>query len=320
MGDRLHGLDGLRGIAALIVFWHHITLNRGTPGALPLGDVAVDVFFVISGFVMAHTYDARINTGKLTAIGFIAIRIKRLWPVYAVGCAIGLVALLSDSISVTIALPAFALALMFLPAPFISEKLFPVNGPGWSLSFELLANLFHAFALARLTTRQLGYLTLMLTFAFSAKIYADGHIQGGTHAYAVDHAIIRTAAMYTIGVFLCRAHAYRLAVPPFFGMVIFPFVVITAPGGVVASLALIALCPFAVIAAIRLDGTSPFLHFIGSLSYPLYAVHIPIVLLMKDQPLWLVMAISVAVALAVAFALDRHRFPIFSRRARIERI
>ena len=76
------GLDGLRGMAALFVAMRHISFfhNLGVHG----GYLAVDLFFVLSGFVIANAYEARLASG-LSAKRFLALRYVRLWPVYAAG-------------------------------------------------------------------------------------------------------------------------------------------------------------------------------------------------------------------------------------------
>src|ERR1700722_12878203 len=83
------GLDGLRGVAALFVAMRHISFfhNLGVHG----GYLAVDLFFVLSGFVIANAYEARLAGGP-SAPRFLVLRYVRLWPVYALGAGLGLIA------------------------------------------------------------------------------------------------------------------------------------------------------------------------------------------------------------------------------------
>lgn len=61
-------LDALRGVAALLVVWYHYNLNIGGLG-LRFGYLAVDLFFILSGFVLAKSYDPRFQAGR-TSLGF----------------------------------------------------------------------------------------------------------------------------------------------------------------------------------------------------------------------------------------------------------
>lgn len=82
-------LDGLRGIAALLVVAHHIGLASGYPEIAPLGFLVVAPFFVLSGFVIAQAYELRFANGPVgKGIGagrFMAIRLVRLYPLIFLG-------------------------------------------------------------------------------------------------------------------------------------------------------------------------------------------------------------------------------------------
>ena len=143
-----HGLDGLRGVAALFVAMRHTSFfhDLGIHG----GFLAVDLFFVLSGFVIAHAYERRLERG-LSAARFLALRYLRLWPVYVLGALLGLVAAFAgalpvqDNLSVGQMIHAAPFALMMLPGPHITRMLYPVNSVAWSLALELLVNLAYAF-------------------------------------------------------------------------------------------------------------------------------------------------------------------------------
>jgi len=75
--SRLHALDALRGILALVVVFHHVGLLSGCPRLQWAADFAVEAFFVMSGYVLKLSYDGR-------PFAFLLKRIVRLWPVYAV--------------------------------------------------------------------------------------------------------------------------------------------------------------------------------------------------------------------------------------------
>lgn len=87
-------LDGLRGVAALLVVWYHIFEGFQFAGNKPVidfinhGYLAVDFFFILSGFVVGYAYDNR--WGKtLTLGGFFRRRLIRLQPMVCMGAVIG---------------------------------------------------------------------------------------------------------------------------------------------------------------------------------------------------------------------------------------
>jgi peptidoglycan/LPS O-acetylase OafA/YrhL len=155
------GLDGLRGVAAFIVMFLHGTLfieNVGyTPSAACL---AVDFFFMLSGFVVAHAYDERLEL-SMTWRQFMIVRMIRLYPMLFVGTAMGgLLFVLSQFqkhefdilVSVLIAIGSFAL----LPVGLVVGTIaFPANIAAWSLFFEFVVNALYGSRFGRLSNRHL---------------------------------------------------------------------------------------------------------------------------------------------------------------------
>lgn len=70
-------LDGMRGAAALLVVLHHAAPMMAWPILLPRGYLAVDFFFMLSGFVMTGAYEARFSAG-LSFSAFMVARLRRL--------------------------------------------------------------------------------------------------------------------------------------------------------------------------------------------------------------------------------------------------
>ncbi len=137
-------LDGIRGVAALLVVMRHADpYFKGLPRTESY--LAVDLFFVLSGFVLAYSYQARLDAG-MTAIRFMRLRLIRLYPLYALGLAIAVAAVVFEAFC-GVAPPAWIevatlLAAFMLPSPVYGAPagIFPLNGPSWSLFFELAAN------------------------------------------------------------------------------------------------------------------------------------------------------------------------------------
>jgi peptidoglycan/LPS O-acetylase OafA/YrhL len=82
---RFHTLDGMRGIAAIVVmFIHCLHLDGNYPGWLQNAFIAVDFFFILSGFVVYHAYAEKLKQG-MQFRDYVARRVGRLYPLMAVG-------------------------------------------------------------------------------------------------------------------------------------------------------------------------------------------------------------------------------------------
>lgn len=160
--QRFSTLDGLRGIAALAVLQYHVYELFGFQ--FQSSYLAVDLFFVLSGLVLARAYEQKIRKG-MSAGQFMLARIIRLYPLYIAGTIVGVSFVFASSFlgvsdnSFLYLGFAILLAIFFLPTPpgILAENLdlFPFNYPAWSLFFELVANLFFAMTVPVLTTRVL---------------------------------------------------------------------------------------------------------------------------------------------------------------------
>ena len=136
-GGRFVTLDGMRGLAALCVAIYHFA-----EGAVFGGYLAVDFFFVLSGFVLMNTYGDRLAAG-MSGGHFIKLRIVRIMPVYWLGlalCAMVYGVKLATHRPVDLDFSGYTVAAglgaMMLPDPF-APRLFPLNPPAWSLFGEM---------------------------------------------------------------------------------------------------------------------------------------------------------------------------------------
>lgn len=111
----------------------------------PSGYLAVDLFFVQSGCVIAHAYGAKLSAGMRTT-DFMKVCLIRFMPLYLVGLAFGLVLALALTVTgspYAIKLPNLALAVIFalfllpLPSGIAGDNMFPFNVPAWSLLSEV---------------------------------------------------------------------------------------------------------------------------------------------------------------------------------------
>jgi peptidoglycan/LPS O-acetylase OafA/YrhL len=168
-------LDGLRGVAALLVVAFH-TLEPNDYGIrfnqiINHGYLAVDFFFLLSGFVIAYAYDDR--WPRMSQRSFYKRRLIRLQPMIVMGSLLGaaLFYLQRGSAFPLIATtPAWKLlavmlvgcTLLPLPTQFDIrgwQEMHPLNGPAWSLFFEYIANILYAVWLRRLPIRWLSLVT-----------------------------------------------------------------------------------------------------------------------------------------------------------------
>lgn len=283
MTGRLPGLDALRGVAAIIVVSFHL--------GLPIAGahLAVDFFFMLSGFVMARTYEERLRNGELGAGRFFVKRYRRLWGWMALGTTIGLVAALGRyGPSADLGL-AFALMLAMAPAINLAAAPYLLNLPLWSIVYELIANAVHGRFLARAGTRTLAVLAALCALGLAWAIDTAGFPRGGFPEY---HALtlLRVGLAYTLGIVIWRLWGDRPPLPVPFGAAL-----AILPGYVIADylvpwewsplLFVVLLAPLMMAGGIAARITSPrkaeMASALGALSFPLYAVHYPVIQLLN---------------------------------------
>lgn len=158
MGSRYPFLDGIRGVAAILVLGRHSTQYWNFE--IYRSYLAVDLFFLLSGFVIAFAYEGRLRNGNLSFSSFMKIRLIRLYPMYLLSLLISVVVVLvfigETQKSVGEVFVAALLALFFLPSGATEKSLlFFLNIPYWSLFFELIVNMFYAALCPFLNTRLL---------------------------------------------------------------------------------------------------------------------------------------------------------------------
>ncbi len=212
-----HTLDGLRGIAALSIVILHTPHFLGWWN-LPSTFLSVDLFFVLSGFVLATAYERRFGA-DISIMGFLWVRIVRLYPLYILGTALGVpVALLAmkfggGGLTVpwtrTLLTTSLPLSALMLPTPNIvdSEAIYPFNPVLWSIFFELFINVIYVSF-----WRYLRYTSiLLLTVGVSAICLIVYGLQAGTldGGYAWNNLLsgfFRVFFSFFCGVVIFRFH------------------------------------------------------------------------------------------------------------------
>ena len=211
--------DALRGVAALIVIVYHV-FECFTWTPLPRGYLAVDFFFVLSGFVIGYAYDDRWGHG-LSTWNFFRRRLVRLHPMVVMGTAIGAVCFVlqgsvrwdGSAVGWEVVLVAMLLGMLLLPLPVGAApdvrgngELFPLNGPHWSLFFEYLGNVCYALLLRRLPTRWLAAVCGLAGAALAWIAVGDGYLGvGWTMAEGgLWTGFVRMLFPYSVGMLMAR--------------------------------------------------------------------------------------------------------------------
>lgn len=315
-------LDGLRGVAALLVVIYHIfegfafaeTTNgegSGLISTLNHGHIAVDFFFILSGFVISYAYDDRWQ--KMTLGGFFKRRLIRLHPMLVMGAVIGTITFLIggreqwDGTVTPIGGVALALLLTALMIPALpgsmhevrgNGEMFPLNGPQWSLFFEYIGNIIYALIIRRLSTRLLAVLVALLAtlhtwiFVWNLSGYDSVGIGWTIDTINFWGGLVRMLFPFTVGMLLARTFKPRKIKYAFWicsAILLATFAVpyIASEGALSMNSLYEVVCiafVFPIIVWLGACGTAEgstgrISGLLGDLSYPLYIVHYPVMYL-----------------------------------------
>ena len=313
-------LDGLRGVAAILVLFYHIfegfsfaeVQNKAGDGIITTlnhGHIAVDFFFILSGFVISYAYDDRWK--KMSTWQFFKRRLIRLHPMLIMGAIIGFAAFAfvgferwdGTTAPAGWVMTALLLTMFMIPAvPGIpyevrgNGEMFPLNGPGWSLFFEYIGNILYALFMRRISTKLLTVFTVLLGIAHAW--FFIGNISGYDMigvGWTIDEVnfwggLVRMLFPFSMGMLLARTFKPRKIKGAFWICsitlaVLFSVPYIASTGSIslnsLYEFVCIALL-FPVIVWIGACGsagsgiTSKANRILGDISYPLYIVHYPI--------------------------------------------
>lgn len=288
---RLATLDALRGVAALSIIVFHLRPPLNPALWMSHAYLAVDLFFLLSGFVLDKTYALRLQEKKITTSSFILSRAIRLYPLLFLGAILSIVAQLfgnyfginyySTSHFVRSSLSIFsALPLYWQPRAF----LFDLNTPVWSLFFEgILSITFTFFSRARVPA--LSAFVGLNAVLFAVAIMHYGGASLGPQWSGVLGGFPRAFFSFYLGVLMSRRVVAGPELPS--------FVALLAPGLLMAVLAISpselytpawdALCVFFLLPALLLVSAkaepkifSTAFRFLGLISYCMYIIHYPI--------------------------------------------
>lgn len=286
--SRFPVLDGLRGVAALAVLLLHLP---PLAGLVSHGYLAVDLFFMMSGFVVAHAYEDRLLRGWSLG-GFIRTRVIRLWPLYLLGTAIGAVVFASvagDAGGFAALGVLVAAAVFLIPLPLSPKvQVFDLNRPAWSLFFEMVANIAYAALAPRLSNRVLAGLVAAGAVAVAISFLMAGTGSLGHHGDSLAGGAARILFAFPLGVLLLRLHragrlGLRLPTPVILIATVGAFALpdVKALNGLIDLTVVLLVLPVLTIAAITAPASGRAARgfaFLAVLSYPLYILHGPILM------------------------------------------
>lgn len=301
--NRYEVLDALRGLCAIAVVALHYFESYKRWEVIPHSHLAVEYFFLLTGFTFVIAYDRRWKDGTMTVLGFLWRRFLRLWPIVFIGSVIGLMF-------------CFALNGRFFSSmpndPWIEFQRFlysltmlPWCGKGcmtqmqpqtWTLLYIIYANLIYLFILRFFRTWMLG---IALLAAAGYSYYVAAHY----HSFALGwdfthHHIVTAAARMSFpvlaGMFIARC-GWRISFPGagVFAAAVLGFIlyspVFPKTGEAFGWYELIAvLVALPLVLLTGAGGSIPsgrfadFCAFMGRFSFPLYATHFPLRIVLRN--------------------------------------
>lgn len=279
-GERFVFLDGLRGVAAsAVVFLHAFAIMKLEGPAMNAG-LAVDFFFCLSGFVISHAYDRRLARG-LGFRAFMLARIRRLYPMIALGIVLGVGAslLAGDAVS-KVAFEAVAAAVLF-PILWTGPLAYPLNLPMWSLFFEFAANAAYALAGVKISNRLLALAVIAGGIVLGVLAWLADGLDFGVGGKSFPAGAFRVFYPFAAGVLIHRLALWRRAPvlnPWLLAAAVAALLYSTVQGWAYDVVVGILLLPVFVVlgAAAKTGGSDALWSYLGRLSYPLYLVHVPV--------------------------------------------
>ncbi len=327
-------LDGLRGVAALMVVAFHIFETHSGGDHLKQiinhGYLAVDFFFLLSGYVMGYAYDDR--WGSMTIGNFFKRRLIRLQPMVVMGALIGALFFYTQDCAwmpLVGQTPLWKLLLITLigctliPVPPSMDirgwnEMHPLNGPGWSLFFEYIANILYALFVRRFPK----WLLAVCVAVFGAALIhytvtsTTGDVVGGWSITPEQLRIGFTRVMFPFfaGLLLFRTTKVATINNAFLWCSLLLIAILAMPrvggavnlwaNGLYESFSIIILFPLIVYlgasGTIKSRTAARACKFLGDISYPIYITHYALI---YTYTAWVANHNSVPISKAYPYAL-----------------
>lgn len=317
--NRYYVLDGIRGVAAIGVMIGHIV--QGVSTSIFSCGLAVDIFFILSGFVLSCSYSERVAAG-LSHAQFMRIRLVRIYPMYLFGLLLGAPVLYvcivagyaPNFTSADVARTVIKNGIFF---PYLSghiiasannhanTQIVPVNDPLWSIIFEMAASLafISLCKLKKSSLLALSIISFCATFLYGA-VYSilvpkgrmDFELGWGNLTFVGGFA--RVMYGFALGMYIFHvlpairkqrwASIYsRVKASPYilYGLTLIVLTNTWTLQGFFTLIGMGILAPCIIIAGAlsKCEGkiSIGIAKFLGWISYPLYCVHYPLLRLAK---------------------------------------
>ncbi|ESZ03858.1 acyltransferase [Mesorhizobium sp. M1060] len=294
-------LDAIRGVAAISVMLYHFSPFLAAGKVLPSSYLAVDLFFLLSGFVIAHAYDRKIENGMGFGT-FLAIRLIRLYPLYLAGTLLGFFYLIVKNRLIPAEyMPISEIGTMLTTGmffiPLVSDAyhtIFPLNPASWSLFFELIVNIAYVAVFFLLTKRVLSTLIAVSLVLLVVVSIIAGTLDFGMTGSTIISGLPRVCFSFFLGVLLCRSMTrYQSGlgflrrgwwIEAAIALTLVVFAIAPAGGARVAyDLACVVFVFPALVVVGTIAPTAPRLSglygWLGRISYPIYIIHTPLLMI-----------------------------------------
>lgn len=294
-----------------MVIWYHIFEGFATSPidqTFNHGYMAVDFFFIISGFVIGYAYDDRWKS--MSTWTFMKRRLIRLHPMVILGAVLGAVTFIIQGCvqwdgthipysAIMLSLLCGMLLIPAVPGSYTEVRgngeMFPLNGPSWSLFFEYIGNILYALWLRRLSSKSLSCVVTVTGIALASfavlNMSGFGHL--GVGWTLADNNLIggflRMAFAFSVGLLMSRNFKPVRIKGIFWICSIILFIIFSIPhiggengtigNGIYDSLCTIVIFPILVYLAASGTAdnqlTGSVCKFLGDISYPVYIIHYP---------------------------------------------
>jgi peptidoglycan/LPS O-acetylase OafA/YrhL len=324
-------LDALRGVAAIAVLLQHIYQAVFGGGAPTHSYLAVSLFFALSGYVIAHAYESKMLSG-LSLAGFLWRRVVRLFPLIVLSVLLAAAVQLwfspdPDAMSPWDVARAVAYSVFLIPnftAP--GNALFPINGPMWSLFYEMVASVLFGLVFFRMRSRVLAAVALVSGLGFAYAIWRFHGAQFGWSRAMMGWSTLQAVFTFTAGMLAYRFSRVRLPSVPGGGLglaagvtlaliavFVWPMDPHVARIDLVANLLLFPALVF-LGGRVNVPAFNRLWAVLGGLSYPLYILSDPVLtalgFAMKAHPVWILPAALVLAPAVGWLALKAYDEPV----------
>jgi len=303
-GRRFGALDAMRGIAAISVMFFHYLIGTSYH-VFERAFYAVDLFFVLSAFVLMHSYGAKIGR-SLNFTQYIRLRLIRLYPLYLIGTVLGMCIIpmyiasrMANNFGIRDYILSSVCAFLFLPYPNAGAlplsawgamvgPIFPFDIPAWSLFFELLASIGLFFVVKNKI--KIIHILWMSFIVLTLSTFHYHTLNVGFAASNVFGGFARTTFTFSLGILFYNLFDStkndNISVSPLIFLFITAICLASPESvfgwqvkGYAIWLVLIANLACCALTADTAEEDKPIYNWLGRISYGVYAIHLPIYLI-----------------------------------------